>query len=121
VVADAVVLQMTNLVTSVCFLAVYAVAVDVFAGRVWANWDPEANMDSGNLGTGIAAALMPLAMWFFGKAGAYIRRQARKLPDGRFKRALLIEIYPSPEQSEIGSGGVNSASSASGPSGAGSK
>lgn len=78
-------------------------------------------MDSNTLGTGIAAALMPLAMWFFGKAGAYIRRQARKLPDGRFKRALLIEIYPSPEQSEIGSGGVNSPSSAGSASGAGSK
>ena len=64
-------------------------------------------MDSGNLGTGIAAALMPLAMWFFGKAGAYIRRQARKLPDGQFKRALLIDIYPGPEQSEVGGGGVN--------------
>ena len=78
-------------------------------------------MDSGNLGTGIAAALMPLAMWFFGKAGAYIRRQARKLPDGRFKRALLIEIYPSPEQPEIGGGGVDSAPNPSRASGAGGK
>ena len=78
-------------------------------------------MDSGNLGTGIAAALMPLAMWFFGKAGAYIRRQTRKLPDGRIKRALLIEIYPSPEQSEIGSGGVNSPPNTGSASGTGSK
>ena len=114
-------MQMTNLVTSVCFLAVYATDVLVFAGRVWANWEPEANMDSGNLGTGIAAALMPLAMWVFGKVGAYIRRQARKLPDGRFKRLLLVEIYPSPEQSEIGGGCVNSPSSTGSASGAGSK
>ncbi len=78
-------------------------------------------MDSGNLGTGIAAALMPLAMWFFGKAGAYIRRQARKLPDGRFKRALLVEIYPRPEQSEVGGGSVNSPPNTGSASGAGSK
>lgn len=116
--ALAVVLAMMMRVISVCLVAVNAVAVLVLAGRAWANWEPEANMDSGNLGTGIAAALMPLAMWVFGKIGAYIRRQANKLPDGKLKRALLIEIYPSPEQSEIGRGGVNAAPNPGSPSGA---
>jgi len=88
-------------VTSVCFVAVNAVAAVVDDGRVWASSDPGANMTE----TAIAAFIYPFVLFAL---SICILNPAKRLVQRRMKEGLLKRVLLTPVNQWAGSGSKRS-------------